>query len=163
MRWLFYFMSLLVISLLQMLLGPHLPKPAVHGEYLFLLAFYVALLCPLSNVVAVFFLSGLLRDVFLGSHLGLGTLSFTLSGIIVCALRSKISGEHFYTRFVFLFILLMFNLVIFSIINTRTLGFDVFTDALINAAYSVMLGPLFKIIAESLPLTKNPDRYRGLA
>lgn len=103
MRGWIYVPMLLVTGFLQMTLRGVLPFPDVRIELLFLLGFHVGLHAPARAVVPGFWLAGLARDVFLGSHLGVSTIAYTVVGIIVLGLRRRVLVDHLFTRIGFVF------------------------------------------------------------
>lgn len=108
MRGWIYIPMLLTVGFVQMAFRGASPVPDVRMEVLFLLAFHVGLHAPRSSVVPGFWLAGLIRDVFLGSHLGISTFAYTLIGMVVLGLRKRVLVDHLFTRIGFVFVCLFF-------------------------------------------------------
>ena len=155
MGWLLYLFLLLITGALQMALGPCLEIPSARGEYLFLLAFQVALHCSRRGMLPAFFLAGLARDVFLGDRLGAGALAFLLAGVVLWFLRDKVAGHHVLLRAIYVLVALICALTLLPVLEQNWTGWDGLASAGRDALYTALISPVVLLLLRCLPL---PDR-----
>lgn len=160
MRWLMLLGCLTVVGMAQMALGPRLELPAAQGEYLFLIAFAVALHCPRSGILPAFFLAGLARDIFLGSRLGAGVLVYLLAGAVFWFLRDKVEGHHVLLRALFVLFALSVGLSLLPMLEGNWEGWTSLQPAGRDALYTALISPVVLFLLSCLPGLCRPTRKR---
>ncbi len=145
MKFILYVFMLTVAAVLQMLFARGMTIPRASGEYLFLFAFCISLFAPRKNIIPLFFIAGIFRDIFLTQQLGPATILYTLCGIMVTFLRNYISSDHVFTRYVFFLLGLFSVLFILGIFSSGHYSSDLLEAAFYNSVYTLLLAPLFRI------------------
>jgi len=103
--------------LLELTVVPYLTLFGVRPDLFFILiAFYSFLIHPNRTPHFAVFL-GLIRELFSGTLLGLETLSYGISGIMLWFLVMKMERENPYNQAALIFIFSFINLLIISVLN----------------------------------------------
>jgi cell shape-determining protein MreD len=152
MRWHILVIITSLVGMLQLTAGADLViySPAVRSELLFVLAYQTAMHCRKSHIIPVFWIAGLLQDLFLGAHLGSNVILFCGAGFAVSALRQRIVPENLPTRVAAVWALLMVMLLLRPILETRTIA-PLFADGALtgiiaSAVISAVIVPLAGLI-----------------
>jgi len=150
MRWPILLAGIPVLGLAQMLLRSGTGTPGIEIELLFLVGIHTALQCPRSYIPVVLWWSGLVYDLFLGTHLGANALLFLLAAFFVNLFRGRVREQHLLTRFVLVFGLLLLVLCLRPLVEQplAPLPFTVAECERLGASafFSAVLGPLVGLL-----------------
>ena len=130
--------------------------------FFILLAFYAFFIYPARTPHFAVFL-GLVRELFSGSMLGLETIAYGLSGLMLWLFVSKMERENLYNQGAVLFSYSLLNLMILGILtmnlsDTSLTFYPTLIKILSVSIYTCFVGPfLFEAIRRFLKMSPERD------
>ena len=144
MKFIRYTIILLTIATIQLLIDWPLKYTP---ELLYLIAFISSLNTTTRNTLINLFLAGVIADFFTGQHLGVNTLLFTSSSILIYYFRNILHSKNGILQLLLLGISLMLVLILrIFLINFSIPAKSTFIILINNFIFSLLISPALAFV-----------------